>query len=71
MRALVLGFTFSALLAASAFTCGPGGTKQDSAAREAEDKAMLILGFRKLYMACGPGSFMWVPKDFGVARPAA
>jgi hypothetical protein len=112
MRALMLGVMFSAVLAGSAFACGPGSTsraaynppaagsaiefrlkdakispedrakvelyrdaiarlvkaKQDSEARDAEDKAMLILGFRKLYMACGTGSFMWVPKDFGLGR---
>lgn len=109
MRALVLGFVFSALLAASAFACGPGGTTrgapavppiaaaldsrlpaaklseedlsrvrqlraevarrvaagQQDEARDYEEQAMLLLGFRKAWLACGPGTFMWVPLNLG------
>jgi hypothetical protein len=34
--------------------------KKMTAAREVEEKAMLILGYRKAWTACGPGSFLWM-----------
>ena len=34
--------------------------KNMDAAREVEEKAMLILGYRKAWTACGPGSFLWM-----------
>jgi hypothetical protein len=32
---------------------------QEKAARDAETQAMQILGYRKAFTRCGPGSFMW------------
>jgi len=32
---------------------------QEGAAREVEEQAMRILGFSKLWLACGPGTFVW------------
>jgi len=29
-------------------------------AREAEEQAMRILGYRKTWLFCGPGTFMWM-----------
>jgi hypothetical protein len=39
-----------------------GAKKQTAAAREPEEKAMLMLGFgySKAWTACGPGSFLWI-----------
>ena len=34
--------------------------KKTAAAREVEEKAMLMLGYRKPWTACGPGSFLWM-----------
>ena len=34
--------------------------KRTTAAREVEEKAMLMLGYRKAWTACGPGSFLWM-----------
>lgn len=31
-----------------------------TAARDVEEKAMLILGYRKMDIACGPGSSLWM-----------
>ena len=40
--------------------------KKEKAARAAEEQAMLILGYKKAWIACGPGSFMWMPANFGM-----
>jgi hypothetical protein len=34
--------------------------KKTTAAREVEEKAMLMLGYHKAWTACGPGSFLWM-----------
>ena len=34
--------------------------KKTTEAREVEEKAMLMLGYRKAWTACGPGSFLWM-----------
>src|SRR4051794_26956803 len=39
--------------------------KKEKAARAAEEQAMLILGYKKAWLACGPGTFMWMPANFG------
>jgi hypothetical protein len=44
--------------------CGDGGSREKkkkvTAAREVEEKAMLMLGYRKAWTACGQGSFLWM-----------
>ncbi|HKA82084.1 MAG TPA: hypothetical protein VKD43_18730 [Xanthobacteraceae bacterium] len=104
MRALVLGITLSALIAAPAMACGPTATDKapipplaavlddllpeaqlspadleqvkalraqirklaaagkETAAREAEEQAMSILGYGKAWLRCGPGTFMWMKR---------
>jgi hypothetical protein len=32
----------------------------EKAARETEEQAMRLLGYRKAWLRCGPGTFMWV-----------
>jgi hypothetical protein len=32
---------------------------KEQLAREAEEQAMRILGYRKVYLRCGPGTFLW------------
>ena len=34
--------------------------KKTTAAREVEEKAMLMLGYRKAWTGCGPGTFLWM-----------
>jgi hypothetical protein len=34
--------------------------KKTTEARAVEEKAMLMLGYRKAWTACGPGSFLWM-----------
>ena len=29
-------------------------------ARKVEEQAMSILGYRKMWVACGPGTFVWM-----------
>jgi len=33
---------------------------KEEAAREAEAQAMAILGYKKAWLACGPGTFIWL-----------
>jgi hypothetical protein len=33
---------------------------KDGAARDAEEKAMSILGYKKVWLRCGPGTFAWM-----------
>ena len=33
---------------------------KDAAARDAEEKAMSILGYKKVWLRCGPGTFAWM-----------
>jgi hypothetical protein len=33
---------------------------QERAAREPEEQAMRILGYKKAWLRCGPGTFMWM-----------
>jgi hypothetical protein len=33
---------------------------KDAAARDAEEKAMSILGYKKIWLRCGPGTFAWM-----------
>jgi hypothetical protein len=33
---------------------------KEEAAREAEEQAMRVLGYRKVWLKCGFGSFMWM-----------
>ena len=33
---------------------------KEEAAREAEERAMQILGYKKMWLACGPGTFLWM-----------
>jgi hypothetical protein len=33
---------------------------KEEVAREAEEQAMHILGYTKLYLKCGPGTFSWM-----------
>ena len=32
---------------------------REEAAREAEEQAMAVLGYRKTWLKCGPGTFVW------------
>jgi hypothetical protein len=32
----------------------------EQAARDAEEEAMRLLGFKKTWLKCGPGTFMWM-----------
>jgi hypothetical protein len=34
--------------------------KKATAAREVEEKAMMMLGYRKAWTGCGAGSFLWM-----------
>lgn len=43
------------------------GKEQD--ARKAEEEAMLLLGFEKAWLKCGPGTFMWVKHEPKKAEP--
>jgi hypothetical protein len=104
MRKLLLAIALSALVAAPALACGPGGDTRggphipplaaalddllptadlsatdfdnvkalrakikaaaaagkEEAAREVEAQAMAILGYKKAWLACGPGTFIWL-----------
>jgi hypothetical protein len=45
--------------------------KDETGARKAEEEAMAILGYQKGWMACGPGTFFWLPVNIGKrAAPA-
>ena len=33
---------------------------KDAQARDAEEQAMNILGYKKLWLRCGPGTFAWM-----------
>jgi len=33
---------------------------KEAAARDAEEKAMSILGYKKVWLRCGPGTFAWM-----------
>jgi Spy/CpxP family protein refolding chaperone len=33
---------------------------REDEARAVEEKAMQLLGYKKMWLACGPGTFMWV-----------
>jgi hypothetical protein len=33
---------------------------KEEAAREAEAQAMAIMGYKKAWLACGPGTFIWM-----------
>jgi hypothetical protein len=33
---------------------------REAQARKIEEQAMLILGFKKLWLRCGPGTFIWM-----------
>jgi hypothetical protein len=35
----------------------------EKAAREIEEQAMRLLGYRKAWLRCGPGTFMWLKSD--------
>ena len=37
-------------------------------AREAEEQAMRILGYTKLYLRCGPGTFLWMKLSERIVR---
>jgi len=32
---------------------------KESSARQVEEKAMRVLGYEKLWLRCGPGTFLW------------
>ena len=34
--------------------------ENDELARKLEEEAMAILGYRKMWIACGPGTFFWM-----------
>jgi hypothetical protein len=35
----------------------------EAEARKAEEQAMLVLGYRKGWLRCGPGTFVWIRDD--------
>jgi hypothetical protein len=43
---------------------------KDEDARVAEEQAMALLGYRKLWLRCGPGSFSWVKLPDVAKKPA-
>jgi hypothetical protein len=36
---------------------------KERAAREPEERAMQILGYKKAWLRCGPGTFMWMKAE--------
>jgi hypothetical protein len=36
---------------------------QERAARQLEEQAMQILGYKKAWLRCGPGTFMWMKAE--------
>jgi hypothetical protein len=45
--------------------------QDETGARKAEEQAMAVLGYQKGWMACGPGTFFWLPVQIGKrAEPA-
>jgi hypothetical protein len=41
---------------------------KESEARRAEEQAMLMLGYRKVWLRCGPGTFSWMKLEPGEPR---